>query len=306
MQWAPQMLSTLHAADCCMVASGATIAAQPACLATWPSSCAASATARHRLRTSAGVRRAATRSLATCAASKTASGQGDSVSQRQCLDAVEAAPKRTRSSNTPVRYVPWNAAAEAAVLQFWTEQGALLPAAEVQPEQQAEQRRLRSKVLWWAAKHPRHRDVDYLRHYMARVRIAAAASGWTDELWRIPLMEYRALAHKENPALLLLKVQAAVPELATHGVRLSHAAILAVQLRSSPGAADVARLQLALDSLPVSLDCLHVLQIAPTLLNMSDARSELGRRVAAMQLLHLQLDVQRVSAQPAHPAGFHR
>jgi hypothetical protein len=184
--------------------------------------------------------------------------------------------------------------AEAAVLQFWTEQGAKLPAAEVQPEQQAEQRRLRSKILQWAAKHPRHRDVVFLQDYMARVRNAAAASGWVDAPWRIPLMEFRALAYNKNPALLLQKVQAAVPGLATHGVRLSHAGSLAVQLRSSPGAAEVARLQLALESLPVSLDCLHVLQIAPTLLNMSNARSVLGRRVAAMQLLHPQLDVRRV------------
>lgn len=63
-------------------------------------------------------------------------------------------------------------------MAFWTEQGALLPEAEVQPEQQTEQRRLRSKVLSWAAKHARHRDVAVLADWMSRASAAVAASCW--------------------------------------------------------------------------------------------------------------------------------
>jgi hypothetical protein len=277
---------------------------QPACLATWPSSCAAATAARPRLGTLAGVQRATSRSPATCTASKANSAQGGSASGQHCQDADDAgpkpiAPKQTRSSHTPIRDVPWNAASEAAVLQFWTEQGTLLAVAGVLPEQQAEQRRLRSRILRWAAKYPRHRDVEFLQDYMARVRDAAATGGWTDEAWPIALVEYQPIAENVNPAIILRRVQAAGQELAAHGIRVSAANSLVLRLQGKDAAAQVAKLQLALDSLPISLDCGHVVRSAPSLLRVKDATSVLGHRVAAVQLLHPGLDIGRlIQSQP--------
>jgi hypothetical protein len=262
------------------------------CLAIWPGSSAAAA--RHRLSTPAGVRRTATRSLATCAASKAQSNNDDSTSQQQRPDAAEAAPKQTRSSHTPVKHVPWDAATEAAVIQFWTEQGGLLPAAEVQPEQQMQQRRLRSKVLRWAAKYPRHRDLDFLQDYMARVRDAAAASGWTGEQWRIVLVDHDVIAANYNPALILQRVQATEQKLVAYGIRIPHSTIVQERFRGKNIAAQAASLQLALESLPISLKLLTVLRRAPALMLYDDATAVLGRRVAAMQLLHPRLDIERV------------
>ena len=190
------------------------------------------------------------------------------------------------------------------MLQFWTEQCALLPAAEVQPEQQAEQRRLRSKLLRWAAKHPRHRDVVFLQDYMARVHDAAAASGWTDELWRLPLVQFSAIAENKNPAIILQRMPALRQELAAHGVRFSWGQCLILRLQGRDAAAKVAKLQLALESLPVSLDFLIVVRKAPTLMLVNSAEAELGRRVAAMQLLHPRLDIEKMLTSHPGPLTF--
>ena len=134
---------------------------------------------------------------------------------------------------------------------------------------------------------------------MARVRDAAAASGWTEELWRLPLMQFRYIADNKNPAIILQRMPLLRQELAAHGVRLSWAQCLMLRFQDKDAAAKVAKLQSAMDSLPISLDYLHVLTSAPTLMLLSDLRSVLGRRVAAMQLLYPQLDLERViHAQP--------
>ena len=200
------------------------------------------------------------------------------------------APRRTRSSHTPVRGVPWNAATEAAVLQFWTEQGALLPEASVQPEQQAEQRRLRSKIARWAANHPRHRDLVFLTDYMARTHDAAAGSGWADDPWRIVLVRQDIVADNISPSIILQRAQAAQRALAEHGVSLSHAQSLML-LGCKGVAARAGEMLLALKRLPVKLDFAVVVKRAPELLQLNDIEQVLNRRMAAMQQLHPQLNV---------------
>jgi hypothetical protein len=161
-------------------------------------------------------------------------------------------------------------------------------------QQQMQQRRLRSKLLRWAAKYPRHRDVQCLRDYMARVRDAAATSGWADEQWRIALVDHRAIADNCNPAIIFQKVQAAGQQLLAYGVPVQHATSLRERFHGKNIAAQAAKLQLALDSLPINLDFSTVVRRAPTSMLLGDVTADLGRRVAAMQLLHPRLDVDRL------------
>jgi hypothetical protein len=197
--------------------------------------------------------------------------------------------------------VPWNAAAEAAVLQFWTEQGALLPEAEVQPEQQTEQRRMRNKIMQWAAKHPRHRHLEVLDDYMARMRDAAAATEWADDPWRLALSSVQVIAQNNSPATLLCNMQAVKHALAEQGISLLRSQSLVLSMHGGEAIATRAvPLLLALDKLPVSLDFTNIVSRAPTLLTLDDVEAVLQRRVAAMQQLHPQLDVARVFSR--HPS----
>jgi hypothetical protein len=199
--------------------------------------------------------------------------------------------------------VPWNADVQAAVLQFWTQQGALLPEAQVQPEQQAEQRRLRSKVSRWAAKYPRHRDVQFLTNYMAEARDAAAASDWAEEPWRIALQSREAIY--QRPASLLQRVRAAKDQLAQHGIRVSQDVSLRIGFKSSVAAGDKAvQLMLALQHLPISLDITRVVEKAPHLMQLNNVGAVLERRVAAMQQLHPQLDVAQMCNRQPCLLGF--
>lgn len=61
-------------------------------------------------------------------------------------------------------------------------------------------------------------------------------------------------------------------------------------------AARAVPLLLALDALPISLDFSEIVSKAPTLLNLNEVGAVLQRRVAAMQQLHPQLDLARVSS----------
>jgi hypothetical protein len=195
--------------------------------------------------------------------------------------------------------VPWDANVEAAVLQFWTEQGALLPEAEVQPGQQAEQRRMRSKILRWASQHPQHRDLRFLTDYMAEARAAAADSDWAAQPWRIPLFGYQVML-RHRPATLLQRVRAARQQLAQHGVCISRDLSLTVGLGYGEATGDKAvRLMLALGRLPLSLDIAYIVERAPALMQQTKIGAVLERRVAAMQQLHPQLDVTRLCNQ--HP-----
>jgi hypothetical protein len=107
------------------------------------------------------------------------------------------------------------------MLQFWTEQGVLLPEADVLPEQQAEQQGVRSKILRWAAKYPRHRDVEFMADYMARVYSAMAASGWADQAVRFTLTTHDHISRSVGPVNMVQRAQAAQQELAAHRACLS-------------------------------------------------------------------------------------
>ena len=181
------------------------------------------------------------------------------------------------------------------MLQFWTQQGALLPEAEVQPEQQTEQRRRRTTILRWAADHPHHRDLQFLADYMARMRDAAAAGDWANDPWRIALRESRVIVDNISPANLLSNLQAGPQALAEHGIYISRSlSLMLANLGSEAVATRAVPLLLALDALPISLDYTEVVSKAPTLLNLHDVGAVLQRRVAAMQQLHPQLDVAQV------------
>jgi hypothetical protein len=192
--------------------------------------------------------------------------------------------------------VPWDDAAKAAVLRFWTDQGAILPEAEVQPEQLVEQRRLRSKILWWAASHPRHSDLQVLTAYMTRAHDAAAACGWTEAPWQIALLRHCVISRNESPASILHRVQAIEEELRDHGVCLTPARslMLAGGLSKTIAAKAVRVLLAALGDMPFSLDVPKVIAKAPQLLNLDCTGGVLQRRAAAMQQLHPQLDVGRM------------
>jgi hypothetical protein len=275
----------------------------PASLASFPRTYTATAPAFPSFSTSAGSRRTAAQSLARRQAAGKAEGcQADNFPQQPSRDTADAAAKSTASRYILAKNVPWNAAAEAAVLQFWTEQGALLPEAEVQPEQQTEQRRLRSKLVRWAAKHPRHHHLEVLDDYMARMRDAAAATEWADDPWRVALCSEQMISRNRSPISLLQHMQSVHQAVAEHGVRLSRTQSLALATLGGGQsmAAKAVRLLSALDALPISLDFARVASKASTLLVLDDVKAVLQRRVAAMQQLHPQLDVARVfSRQPS-------
>ena len=219
--------------------------------------------------------------------------------QQHLAETAEAAAKPTARKRIHRKAGPWNADVKAAVLQFWTEQGALLPEAEVQPEQQAEQRRMRSKILRWAAKYPRHRDLQFLTEYMTEAHDTAADSNWADEAWRFALYSHDAIY--QRPASLLQRVQAAKHQLAQHGIRVARDVSLQIGLRSSVAAGNQAvEMMLALQHLPIRLDIMRVVEKAPNLMQMNNLGVVLERRVAAMQQLHPQLDVAHMcNQQPA-------
>jgi hypothetical protein len=278
---------------------------QPVCLGSWHSNCTATAAAGLRLSTPSGAQHPARQLLARCAAAEADGSQHGGVPQQQRAEAAEAAakltaPKRARSGSKSSKSVPWNADVEAAVLQFWMEQGALLPEAEVQPEQQAEQQRMRSRILRWAAKHSRHRDLQFLTDYMAKLKHAAADSAWADDPWRIALHSDRLMLHPGGPTSLLQRMQTATDQLAQHGVRITLHSTLRVAVWCGEAAGDRAiKLMLALQHLPISLDNVHVVAKAPNLMHLNNLGAVLERRVAAMQQLHPQLDVAKLcNAQP--------
>lgn len=263
----------------------------PASLVAFPSTSAATAPAFAGFSASAGDWHRAAGSLATLAAGK---NQGNSFPQQHSRDTADATAEPAAQRRSQGTDVPWNAAVKAAVLHFWTQQGALLPEAEVQPEQQTERRR-RSTILRWAAKYPRHRNVDALTDYMARLREAAAASEWADDPWRIALNKWNHISQHASPASLLRNLQAVKQTLAEHGVCLLRTKSL--MLMTHGGNAIAARavpLLLALDALPISLDFTRVVSKAPTLLVLDNVKAVLQRRVTAMQQLHPQLDIVRV------------
>ena len=272
-----------------------------ASLVTVPGARVVRSPARLSLDTSAGSRRTVAWSSAAHAAWEADSCHGDSVPQQPCRDTAEAASERTASWRLRAQDVPWNAAVEAAVLQFSTEQGALLPEAEVQPEQQTEQRRMRNNIVQWAAKHPRHRHLEVLMDYMARMRDAAAASEWADDPWRVALSNAQMIARNNSPATVLCNIQAVKQALAEHGIRLSRGRSLKLVTHGGDTiASKVSSLLLALESLPISFDFTKVVSKAPTLLGLDDVEAVLQRRVAAMQQLHPLLDVARVfNTQPS-------
>ena len=230
--------------------------AHPASLVAFPRTWTATAVSGARFSTSAGSLRPAAWSLARRqAAGQAVCCQGDSFPQQPSGDTADAAAQPTASRYILAKDVPWNAAAEAAVLQFWTQQGALLPEAEVQPEQQVEQRRLRSKIVQWAAKHPRHRHLEVLDDYMARMRDAAAATEWADDPWRVALSSAQVIARNKSPAGLLCNIQAAKQALAEHGICLSRGqSLMLVTQGGDAVTAKAVKVLLALDALPISLD----------------------------------------------------
>ena len=181
------------------------------------------------------------------------------------------------------------------MLQFWTDQGALLPEAEVQPEQQAEQRRMRSKIMRWAAKYPHHRDEQSLTDYMAKARAAAADSEWAEEPWRLALHNDRVMRRQRSPASLLQRVRAVKHQLAQHGISTSRSVSLQMGLTFDEAAGDrVVALLLALQRLPIRLDPARLMEKTPQLMGLDNVGAVLERRMAAMQQLHPQLDVARI------------
>ena len=276
----------------------------PASMVAFPRTCTATAPAGRSFSASAGSRRPAARSVARRqAAGKAVRCQGDSFPQQPSGDTADAAAKRTVTRRLRAEDVQLNAAVETAVLQFWTEQGALLPEAEVQPEQQTEQRRMRSKILRWAAQHPRHRHLEVLTDYMARMRDAAAASDWADDPWRVALSGVQIIWRNFDPASLPKGMQYVQQALAEHGICLSRSQSLRLgKCGSEAMATRAVPLLMALDALPISLDLTDIVSKAPTLLNLRDAAAVLQRRVAALQQLHPQLDVAQVLSR--HPPLF--
>lgn len=282
----------------------------PVCLGSRHSSRAATATTGPRLSTQAGARHPARRLLPPCAAGEAGSSQHDGLPQQQRADEAEAAVKPTARKRNRIRRskaMPWNADVEAAVLQFWIEQGALLSEAEVQPKQQTEQRQTRSKIMRWAAKYPRHRDLQFLTDYMARVTHAVAGSQWADKSWHIALSKQTYIPDNSNPASVLQRVLATKKALGELGVCISSnmsLSILAAGLSGKTTIAKAAKLQQALDTLPVTLDFAKVVERAPGLLRLVDSGAVLKRRVAAMQQLHSELDVAQVSNQQPSLLNF--
>ncbi len=211
--------------------------------------------------------------------------------------ALAGKPRRRPGRLTTVKDVPWNAAAQAAVLAFWIAEGALLPEASVQPHQLEQQRRTRQKVLQWGGKHKRHRSVAFLEDYMNRMRAAAAELAYDGNAAQLALAKADIIGDNRDPASVIGRLRATKEALAAHGLK-SLSRIQLIALASSPAGAlmgdRLPRLVAALAQLPVSVDPVLIVQRAPTLLALRDIEGVLQRRVAALQRLHPQLDVGRV------------
>ncbi len=219
------------------------------------------------------------------------------VHTRQLATAAAAAaskPFRSCASGPPAL----DAATQAAVLAFWTAEGALLPAGDVQPHQQTQQWRIRQKILRWANQHRRHRDVAILADYMQRMRAAAAELAYDGDPAQLALAKSGHIPRNLDPAGVIRRMLDVKEALAAHGIELATSPVSLVGLASKSAAAHIAErlppLLAALADLPVAVDAAAVIRQVPTLLSLRDVGHVLQGRVAALQRLHPQLDVKKV------------
>ncbi len=194
----------------------------------------------------------------------------------------------------------WDVDTEAAVLAFWTAEGALLPEAEIQPHQVEQQQRVRRKILTWASKHTRHRSVAFLAEWMARAHAAAAEVAYDGDLAQVALLEVHFIGGNWDPAGIISHAQTLEGVLAAHGINCSTARIMTVSNRLARDSATMTtkltELIATLAELPLCDDPLAIVQRAPNLLSLRNLKEVLPRRVAALQRLHPQLDVESVLA----------
>ena len=193
---------------------------------------------------------------------------------------------------TTVKDVPWDAAAQAAVLAFWIAEGALLPEADVQPHQLEQQRRTRQKILQWGGKHKRHRSVAFLEDYMNRMRAAAAELAYDGNAAQLALAQADMIGVNREPAGVIGRLRAAEETLAAHGLKsASRILLIALAFRSAGALMDdrLPQLVAALAQLPVSVDPVSIVQRAPTLLGLHniaiDPAGVIGRLRATEEAL---------------------
>jgi len=211
--------------------------------------------------------------------------------------ALTGKPRRRPGRPTTVKDVPWDAAAQAAVLVFWIAEGVLLPEADVQPHQLEQQQRTRQKILQWGGKHKLHRSVAFLEDYMSRMRAAAAELAYDGDAAQLALAKADIIRDNYDPAGVIGRLRATEEALAAHGLKaVSRNYLIALASKSAGALMDdrLPQLVAALAQLPVSVDPVSIVQRAPTLLCLHNIASVLQRRVAALQRLHPQLDVGKV------------
>ncbi len=212
--------------------------------------------------------------------------------------ALAGKPRRRPGRPTTVKDVPWDAAAQAAVLAFWVAEGALLPEADVQPHQLEQQQRTRQKILQWGGKHKRHRSVAFLEDYIRRMRTAAAELAYDGDAAQLALRECTLIRDNRDPAGIIRRRKAVDRALAAHGLESPGRSASLYGVNSKDVDASMGErlppLLAALAQLPVDLDPVWIVQRALTLLGLHDIEGVLQRRVGALQRLHPQLDVGKV------------
>jgi len=207
-------------------------------------------------------------------------------------------PRRRRGRPCKVEDVRWDVDAEAAVLAFWTAEGALLSEAKIQPHQVEQQQRVRKKILKWASRHTRHRSVAFLAEWMARAHAAAAEVAYGGDLTQVAFSDVNFIGRNRDPAGIISHAQTLEGVLAAHGINCSPAHIMIVSNRFARATMTTKLTELiaTLAELPLCNDPLAIVERAPNLILLRNLKEVLPRRVAALQRLHPQLDVESVLA----------
>ncbi len=116
-------------------------------------------------------------------------------------------PHGRKPRGPEVEDAPLTAGTLADVLAFWTAEGVLLPAADVQPHEVAQQRRVHQQIRRWAAAYKRHRSVPFLEDYMGRMRAAVAAQAYGGNAAQLAAADDDFIRHNTDPAIVVRRVR---------------------------------------------------------------------------------------------------
>lgn len=137
-----------------------------------------------------------------------------------------------------------------------------------------------------------------LADYMRRMRAAAAELAYDGDPAQLALAKSGYIPRNLDPAGVIRRMLGVKEALAAHGIELATSPVSLVGLAFNSAAAYVAErlppLLAALADLPVAVDAAAVIRQVPMLLSLRDVGHVLRGRVAALQRLHPQLDVEKV------------